>query len=285
MKATLNSGRNGSADHNDRSFDISKADHIDPTRLSHNSYYSYKNISSFSEAELQYYKDHYTEWMDVQNKKHIERRQKKRVISIADLLQGKQTRPEEIILQIGNKDEHPDEEVFRACVQDFVKAMAPYAANCHILDVAVHNDEATPHAHIRTVWDFEDKDGVRKISQREGMRQLEIPLPDPGKEESRYNNRKMTLHKQLRETWYDICEEHELVIDRMPDLTNTRHLQKNQVILRDMELQIERQEQRLRELEREIIAKQIELETLERDLKSKKKQLKQQQRETDEITH
>ena len=284
MKATLNNGRNGYADHNDRNFDISKAPHIDPYRQKDNVYYSYKNIRTFAEAELQYYKDHYQEWLDTQNQKYLKRREKHRVKTICELLQGKQTHPEEIILQIGNKDEHPDRVTFQACVQDFVQSMAPYAANCHILDVAVHNDEATPHAHIRTVWDYTTEDGMRKISQREGMRQLGISLPDPDKEESRYNNRKMTFHKQLRDTWYDICEEHELDIDRIPDLTNTQHMQKNQVILRDQQLQIERQEQRLKELEQDIIAKQVALETLERELETQKMKQKRQQREMDDLT-
>lgn len=277
MKATLHCGKTGSADHNDRQFDPKTTGdhHIDPERMSQNVYRSYKNITPFAEAEKQYYKDHYMPWVKMQNKKYLAHREKNKLKSINKLLNGKNTRPDEIILQIGNHKEHPDGQVFADCVDDFIKSLAMYATHFHILDIAVHNDEATPHAHIRAIWDYTDKDGIKKISQGEALKQLNIELPDPELEESRYNNRKMTFQNEIRNKWYDICQEHGFEIDRIPDQTNQMHLTKNQVIIRDQERKIEELQEQLTRLEKERMLQQQELERLEYAIKKRGKQLAQ----------
>ena len=280
MKATLHAGRRGSADHNDRRFDprVTGDHHIDPDRMKDNIYSSYKNIQPFAEAEKEFYKDSYSEWINAQNKKHLASRNKKRCRTIDQLLAAQKTKPEEIILQIGNQKLHPDEQAFAACVSDFVRSLAPYAQNFHVIDVAVHNDEATPHAHIRGVWDYIDQDGLRKISQHEGLKQLGIELPYPDAPEGRYNNRKITYQKTIREIWYDICEEHGFQIERDPIPDNQMHLEKNELTLREQEKQIQDMVNRIRTLDAEIAMRQERLDQLEKEVQEKEERKKEKQK-------
>lgn len=265
MKATLHCGKNGSADHNDRNFDyINSGDgHIDPERVKDNIYISYKNILPFKKAEEQFYKDQYSDWIKEQNTKNKQSKHTQRKKTIKSLLNGSYTKPDEIILQIGNRKEHPDASVFSDCVMDFVKAMAPYGENFHIIDIAVHKDEETPHAHIRGVWDYIDENGNRHISQNKGLEELGIPLPYPDQDTGLYNNRKMTFHAEIRETWYKICEEHGIQIDRAPIKDNQIHMTKSQLIISDLT----KENQKLRE---ENIQLSKRIQNLELELKHTK---------------
>lgn len=273
MKATLHCGKNGSANHNDRNFDyINLGDqHIDPSRVKDNIYQSYKNIMPFEKAEEQFYKDQYTNWINRQNEENKKSRHPQRKKTVKSLLKGKYTKPDEIILQIGNRKEHPDAELFSGCVLDFVKAMAPYAENFHIIDVAIHKDEETPHAHIRGVWDYVDEYGDRHISQSKGLEALGIEPPHPELETSIQNNRKTTFHAQIRRQWYDICEERGVKIDRTPIPENNIHLTKPQLIISDLKKENEqlREEnlllkEHIRNLEKQIEDLQREREVSER---------------------
>lgn len=280
MKATLHNQRRGSADHNDRNFDISavKDHHIDPERIHENIYSSYKNIRPFEEAERAFYTDSYSEWIETQNKKYLEHREPKKLKTIDKLVFGKHTKPKEMILQIGKSNIHPDKEIFADCVLEFVKSLAPYAQNFHVIDVAIHNDEETPHAHIRSVWDYIDENGIRKISQEKGLKQLGFELPDPEQAESRYNNRNMIFQDEIRQKWYDICEEHGIEIDRSPIPGNQQHLEKNELTLKMQADQIKAQEEQIRILDAEIAAKQEQLLRLERELREKEEQQKTKQK-------
>lgn len=281
MKATLHIGKNGSANHNDRQFDpkVTGDNHIDPDRMINNIYSSYKNIIPFAEAEKAFYTDSYSEWIEMQNKKYLQHREAKKQKSISKLLTGRNTRPDEIILQIGNQYDHPSEEKFAECVNEFIKSLAPYAQNFHVIDYAIHNDEATPHVHIRAVWDYINKDGIKKISQGKALEQLNIGLPYPELEEGRFNNRKITFQKEIREKWYDICEEKGLEIDREPIPGNDRHLNKNELTLREQEKKIQEKERYLQEIDAAIQQKQLDLERINQELEKEedKRQKKAQQ--------
>ena len=280
MKATLHCGKRGSADHNDRQFDprTTGDHHIDANRMVNNIYSSYKNITPFINAEREFYKDSYSEWIEMQNEKYKAHREQKRLKSVKKLLEGRNTKPDEMILQIGNEQNHPDEEIFAACVSNFVKSLAPYAQNFHVMDVAIHNDEATPHAHIRGIWDYIDHDGIRKISQSKGLKQLGFELPNPEQEEGRYNNRKISFQREIREKWYDICEEHGIEIDREPIPDNQQHLEKNELTLKMQIDRIKAQEKQIEDLDAEIATKQEQLLQLEREFREKEEQQKAKQK-------
>lgn len=267
MKATLHCGKRGSADHNDRNFDYENCGdgHIDPSRVKDNYYQSYKDIFPFKKAEEQFYKDQYSDWIKEQNKSNRRTRNQNRKKTVKSLLKSPYTKPSEMILQIGNRKEHPDPQVFADCVHDFVKSMAPYAENYHILNVAIHNDEATPHAHIRGIWDYVDESGNRHISQNKGLEALGIPLPEKEAPVSVHNNRKITFDATIREKWYDICEEHGIEIDRQPNYENQVHMEKAQLIIHDLKKEIDELEK-----ENEMLREQIEM--LEKELEETKKE-------------
>lgn len=127
--------------------------------------------------------------LEAQNEKYRKRRQYGYIRSIDDLMKSEKTQAREMILQIGNKDNHIDKDVLKACIQQFNNEFNKrYGANVHILDIAIHNDEATPHAHIRFICDYIDKDGFKKISTDKALRELGIKPPKETAKADRYNN-------------------------------------------------------------------------------------------------
>ena len=64
-----------SVKHNDRQFDIAKAEHIKAEESEKNIYWHcYKTSNpelSFEEAELKYYKEHFSNYIEVRNAKSI----------------------------------------------------------------------------------------------------------------------------------------------------------------------------------------------------------------------
>lgn len=216
-KAAQHVGRRGSAKHNDREMASEYQDHhIDITKEDQNLYVSYKGLP-FTEAEKAFYNDHYGEWVKQRNERYIKDGHKDRAKSVESMLHDKRTMPEEVILQIGNKNKSVDPKIFEACVNDYLKALGQYNSNCHVIDVAIHNDEATPHCHIRRCFDYVDEHGNRRLSQRKALEALGIDPPDKNLPDNlRCNNRKMTFDAMMREKWYDICEAHGLMIDREP---------------------------------------------------------------------
>lgn len=205
--------RMGNPQHNDREMLRGFQDsHIDISREKDNMYISYKGLP-FSEAEKAYYKEHYSAWLKAQNENYIRNRHKEKVLTTDQLLTRKYTRPEEVILQIGNKDHFADSETFKACVSDYLKEMEAYSSNCHILDVAIHLDEATPHCHIRRVWDYIDENGNPHISQNQALKALGFAPPDPALPPYlRKNNAKISFDRHMRERWKEICISHGLII-------------------------------------------------------------------------
>lgn len=164
MKATLHIGR-GSVKHNDRNFNLDNARHIDQTRQNENFYINryLDDTITFEECERRYYQENYLQGLEAQNEKYRKRRQYGYIRTIDDLMKAEKTQPREIILQIGNKDSHPDREVLLQCIYQFNEEFnRRYGTNAHILDIAMHGDEITNHAHIRLILDYTDKEGHKK---------------------------------------------------------------------------------------------------------------------------
>jgi hypothetical protein len=239
MRVTYRGTRkNLSNKHNDRKFDISKAEHIDAEKQNQNVYWhAFKKDNpnmTFEEAEKMAYKDLFSDYVDYQNKKHIERRQYKRVRTTDDIWQNKNTKPEEVIFQIGSKDDFPDQKVFGAIWIDLNKRMNKWRdehGNCfYNLNFSVHLDETTPHVHLRRVWVARDPETGFKIPRQElALEQAGVPLPDPTKPKSRTNNRKITFDKMVRGWFQEVCLEHGLDITTEP-LPTRKHKDKETYI-------------------------------------------------------
>ena len=256
LKATFHVGRKGRANHNDRQFDYEKDTHIENGKVKDNIYIGPENGETFKELELNYYKENFMEAMKAQNKKNDLARKPNRNKTIEDVYYNKNTRPEEVILQIGNyKDKYQDAEMFEAIVRDYIEQFEEnYGNNCKILDAAIHMDEANIHAHIRRVWFVETENG-KSISQTKALEELGVKRPNLDEEENRYNNPKMTLTKEERTTFINICKEHGVQVEK------TQHNKKH----------IDVQQIRMEALEKEIASKEHYLEILNQEEQHVKK--------------
>ena len=243
MKASMHSGRTGNAKHNDRSFLSGKteqeqremAPHIDLAKTGINRTWVHGvgwnrqgEPVDIAAAERSFYSDRYGAAQAAKNDRYEAQRHPERRKSTDDLYTGKQTRPEEIILQIGSKDEPVTNKVFGACLQDYIHELnqwnEEHGDHMHLLSIALHGDETSPHAHIRRVWDYETKDGPT-LGQDRALQAAGVPLPDPSKPKGRYNNRKIKFDTMKKKKWLDICEAHGLKIDREP-VPGMRHKDK-----------------------------------------------------------
>lgn len=291
MKASMHNSRNGSAKHNDRDFSekISAKDkHINRDLSYLNIYHNIYNDNSltFAEAERKYYTEHYSDQLKTQNKKYKKAGHEERQKNVTDLLKSKRTMPEETILQIGGIEGSVDLDLFTSCVKDFVNELEKYSENCHVLDVAIHGDEETPHAHIRKVWDYVNEEGNRQISQNKALEALKIPIYSEDFAFPKTNTRKHTFDDIMREKWYDICEEHGITIEREPDRTRNdnktkdamiierqaRMIEQNEKTIQGLNETIERQEQIIKDDHEEIERMRKELEKEEREKKQRQKQ-------------
>lgn len=230
MKASMHSGRNGSAKHNDRTFISDKtpqeireiAPHINQTMTSQNIINQVRQTSGMDlqAAELKLYTDLFTSALEATNRRYTAQGHKERCKTIEDLYKGRQTRPEETIYQIGNMEHTISPEKLHACYKDYMRRMMEWNQKhgCHmlILNYSMHIDETTPHIHERRVWAYQDSDGHRRIGQNRALKAAGVPLPHPDQPAGRYNNRKMTFDKMARQMWIEACRDHGIEIDDVP---------------------------------------------------------------------
>lgn len=218
MKATLHMGKQKASKHNDRNFDTENIGHIDTERSAENRYINFiagYADRTFEEMELEYYKNNYSEELNRINENYRKRRKYKQMKKMEDWLKNDPKRmPEEIILQVGNVKGTIDQNILMDCAKEFFRKVdKKYSSNFHMLDLALHMDEQTPHIHGRGVFDYEE-DGTKKIGTDKALEQLGIERPDPTKKVSRYNNRMQTFTEELRKEWYEILEEHGIEINK-----------------------------------------------------------------------
>ena len=77
MRATIHNGRMShlgafTPKHNDRNFNISHAEHIDPERVKNNRYWNWTGNPkmSFEDAEIAFYEKHIKQHLDAQNARY-----------------------------------------------------------------------------------------------------------------------------------------------------------------------------------------------------------------------
>lgn len=279
MKATLHIGK-GSVKHNDRNFNLNNATHIDQTRQSENFYINryLDDTITFEECERRYFNENYLQGLEVQNEKYRKRRQYGYIRSIDDLMKAEKTQPKEMILQIGNKDNQADKEVLLQCIHQFNEEFNKrYGTNAHILNIAIHNDETTSHAHIRFICDYIDKDGIKKIGTDKALKKLGIKPPKEHAKTDRYNNALQTFTEQIRIIWNTIIKRNGIEIDDTVKNASQKHLtvleykdKKLQEEINDysrqlagQELELSRKQKALYELDRKINTQKKKLEELE----------------------
>lgn len=215
MKVSHTSAKEGSASHNDRTFDLSKAEHIDRNRMKYNRYWTRYEGLSFEDGEKKFYLERYGHLIKEQNKK------RKQPVPVEYYLKEKRYCPEEIILQIGNiRETITDDKIFDECFDEYLAELQKWnnehGNHIQILNYAVHKDETTVHAHIRRVWEYTGKDGRHHIGIKKALEQSGLKV-ESGAKKSRYSNdMKATFDRIMYQKWINICESKGLEIDKTP---------------------------------------------------------------------
>lgn len=224
MRATIHNGRTShlgafTPRHNDRNFNISHAEHIDPERVKDNRYWNWTGNpeTSFEAAEIAFYEKHIRKHLDAQNARYKAQRHAERVKSMDEYRKSPQTCPEEVILQIGKMGDTIPADMMARIIQEQINWEQKTFPGVKVLNVALHMDEqGAPHIHERRAWVYTDKNGNTAISQNKSLEQMGVELPNPDKPRGRFNNRKQTFSKRCREHLLQICREHGLEIEEIP---------------------------------------------------------------------
>lgn len=224
MRATIHNGRTGkdgayNTKHNDRQFDIRNAEHIDPERVKNNRYWNWTGNPkmSFEDAEAAFYEQHIKQHLDAQNARYRAQRHAERAKTMDEYRKSPQTCPEEVILQIGKMGDTIPADMMARIIQEQINWEQQQFPGVKVLDVALHMDEqGAPHIHERRAWVYTDRDSNLAISQNKSLKQMGVELPNPNKPRSRFNNRKMTFSRMCREHLLQICREHGLEIEEIP---------------------------------------------------------------------
>lgn len=213
MRVTMQCGRQGSAVHNmhthvDRaSRDVMLCDY---TRMAGD---------TLRAREIAYYNATFGQALNARNERYRKQRHPERCRTMKQVYTGRTTRPEEVILQVGRLGDTIDRETFKALVMDFMTEWNAWNDKmghpAQTLNVSLHYDETTPHAHWRRVWQYRDDCGYMQIGQEQALRRAGVQMPAPGAE-SRYNNRKITYDAQVRKLWQSVCRAHGLQIETEP---------------------------------------------------------------------
>ena len=214
--------------------------------------------------------------MEAQNEKYRKRRQYGYIRSIDDLIKAEKTQPKEMILQIGKKDNHTDKEVLLECVHQFNEEFNKrYGTNAHILDIAIHNDEATPHAHIRFICDYIYKDEIKKICTDKALKKLGIKPPKANVKTDRYNNALQTFTEQIRFIWNQIIKNHGIEIDDTVKNASQKHLTVLEYKDKKLQEEIDNHNRQLAGQDLEINKKQNVLYELDKQIRTKQRQIEE----------
>lgn len=224
MRATIHNGRTShlgafTPKHNDRNFNIKNAEHIDPERVKNNRYWNWTGNpeTTFEAAEQIFYEKHISAHLEVQNSRYRAQRHAERAKTMDEYRKNPQTCPEEVILQIGKMGDTIPADMMARIIQEQINWEQQQFPGVKVLDVALHMDEqGAPHIHERRAWVYTDKDGNFAISQNKSLEQMGVELPNPDRPRGRFNNRKQMFSKRCREHLLQICREHGLEIEEIP---------------------------------------------------------------------
>ena len=191
--------------------------------------YHMKNMSHYFDTEKPFeeitkrdierdcYEELFGESLAAQNDRYTKSGHAERCKTIDEYRKSARTCPEETIVQFGNRSGSVSPETVEQFLGQYLAEMrAAFGDRVRFLDIAIHNDESVPHAHIRRVWCATGKDGLLEVSQAKALEQLGIERPDPTKKESRHNNRKQTFSQKEREIALACARKCGLEIEEIP---------------------------------------------------------------------
>ena len=267
----------GPANHNSRSDFKVMSSNIDFTKSNLNWYWNWltgdaEQKQNFKKVEEEYYTKNYTASLNAQNERHIKQRHPKRCKTMDQIINGKNTKPHEQILQLGCKDDHATREQLLEVLNDYVKWHTENFPQAVILDMALHMDEATPHVHIRRVFEVETEDG-KKLLQGQALREMGLERPDPNLPNGQYNNELMTFTGMNRDKLQEIAIAHGLDIEITDEKCKTKHLQPEEYKLRKINEDMEKINKEIEEKTKMNKQLQSQNEKFKQDLQHSKSEL------------
>lgn len=286
MRMTIHNGRAGkdgayNPRHNDRSFDISHAEHIDPERMPGNVYWNWtgKKDISFEDAERLFYEQHCRTHLDAKNARYVAQRHPERVRTMDEYRQNPRTCPEETLLMIGNKNEYVPAKTLQAICEDLRNWEEKQIPGLKILNMALHVDEqGAPHIHMRRAWIYRDENNIESISQGQALEGANIPLPHPDQPKGRHNNRKQTFGQMERQALYEICRGYGL--ESLLEMQPRERSKSGQTLT---EYQAQQAEERAQAAEMRVQAAERAAEQARRELNTIQKEKKQLQQQNAEL--
>lgn len=260
-RTTLHNGRKNRqgqayrASHNDRKFDLDKAEHINQERTKENVYWHYLQKENpdmdFSTAEKVFYKDHFEEALKIRNLSYIQHGNKKQVRTLEEYMQ--EHCPEETIWMIGNADDMIPAKILHNVWKEQKAWMEKTFPQVTVLDWALHVDEqGAPHIHERHIFIGHDKRGLEVVGQNKALAEMGISAPNPQKPTGRHNNAKMTYTAKCREHFQEICKRHGLEIEVQPRERSEMGLTQAEYKTRQEEKAAARAEMRMKAAERTV---------------------------------
>lgn len=260
-RTTLHNGRKNkqgqaySPKHNDRKFDLDKAEHIDPERTKENIYWHYLQKENpdmdFSTAEKTFYKDHFEEALNIRNSSYIQHGNKKQVKTLEEYMQ--EHCPEETIWMIGNAEDMIPAKILHNVWKEQKAWMEATFPQVTVLDWALHVDEqGANHIHERHVFIGHDKKGREVVGQNKALAEMGISAPNPQRPTGRHNNAKMTYTAKCREHFQEICKRHGLEIEVQPRERSEMGLTQAEYKTRQEEKAAARAEMRMKAAERTV---------------------------------
>jgi len=225
IRVTIHSSRVAvNSKHNDRQFDTSKTDHINPELSKNNIYWQWNmdpvtgvRPGTFEDAEEEFYTEHFTRGLEAKNARYIKNGHKERCRTMEQYRKAEQSRPEETIYMIGDKDTGIKPETLWQIVSEQLAWKREMFPQNVTLDVALHVDEAGgPHVHERAVWIGHDEDGNEVEGQKKALDEMGINRLNMEAPESKVNNSKMAYTQLYRKHFIELCQQHGFDVEEIP---------------------------------------------------------------------
>lgn len=244
MKATIRNGRTNSAgrvfnpNHNTRTETRNLEGHIDHDRTAQNVNFKFfangnvEKCDSFDakEFEQSQYEILFSDGQKAKNDRYTKDGHPERCKTVKEVYQHPKTCPMETIFQLGNRQTEMSPEarkqIMIASTFELIEQLRQkHGENIRFLDLSIHNDESvgSEHAHVRYVLSATDKFGYTVPNQSKAFQEMGVERPDTSKKEGKYNNPLITFSEMLRSTFYDLCEQKGVTIDREVKNPSQKH--------------------------------------------------------------
>ncbi len=234
LRGTAHNGRSGksgvySVKHNDRNFDLEKAEHIDQEKTHENWYWHMYQLQTpeltFEQVEDRFYRNTFSDALTAKNERYQSDGHRERMRTMDEYRTAKNSCPEETIFQIGKMGDTIDAETLKKICIDHISWEQDQFPNVKVLDVALHVDEeGAPHMHERKVWMAHSKDGMI-VGQAKALEEMGVKRPHPEKAKDRYNNSKVTYTAMCRNHFLETCRSYGIDIEEVPDKVSKRGLE------------------------------------------------------------